>query len=224
MGQKENEITIQNLDLKDLDQTATLHMVSFPETFLSLAGTRMTKLFLKFFSESPLGVILTAEHEGRIVGYVAGAVDKQSFMKELALKKCLSVLWLLLPPLVTNPKLATMFLEKVRSLLRSEKKREQLWSIPDLPKASLMSIAVSEEYRGRGVGHALNVRFLEALSHKGVTRVRLGVLSDNTAAIRSYSKVGWEIAYQDERGTLMVLDMKKSPAVDKESGRATVDR
>ncbi|MEX2246034.1 MAG: GNAT family N-acetyltransferase [Dehalococcoidia bacterium] len=53
------------------------------------------------------------------------------------------------------------------------------------------TLAVSGEYRGRGIGAALTVRAVRDLIRAGADRVGLTTDQDNTAAIRLYLKLGF---------------------------------
>jgi ribosomal protein S18 acetylase RimI-like enzyme len=61
--------------------------------------------------------------------------------------------------------------------------------------ATLETLAVLPAERGNGVGTALIERVREELRAAGVTRLALGVLATNEAAIRFYRRHGFEDAF-----------------------------
>ncbi|MDW8062503.1 MAG: GNAT family N-acetyltransferase, partial [Nitrososphaerota archaeon] len=59
--------------------------------------------------------------------------------------------------------------------------------------AHIVSIAIHPDYRGIGLGEVLLREAIEDMKKLGVHRVLLEVKVDNVAAIKLYSKVGFEI-------------------------------
>jgi ribosomal protein S18 acetylase RimI-like enzyme len=55
-----------------------------------------------------------------------------------------------------------------------------------------MSIAVSTQYRHRGVGEQLSRAYMDLMAKRGIYSLRLGVLDSNTPARRLYEKLGWQ--------------------------------
>ena len=57
----------------------------------------------------------------------------------------------------------------------------------------IISIAVLPQYRGRGIGHSLIRRALEAMSRRKAKECYLEVRVSNTTAINLYKKLGFKI-------------------------------
>jgi ribosomal-protein-alanine acetyltransferase len=60
------------------------------------------------------------------------------------------------------------------------------------PDADVLTIAVDEEQRGRGVGRALLAHLLDAAARRGAHRVFLEVRDDNPVAQALYASEGFE--------------------------------
>ena len=58
-------------------------------------------------------------------------------------------------------------------------------------EAELLNIAVSESFRGRGIGQELLTKVLSKASQKGTQRMLLEVRKSNTSAINLYHKNGF---------------------------------
>ena len=64
-------------------------------------------------------------------------------------------------------------------------------------------VCVFSEFRGRNIANLMISRIVDILKTEGCTNVALGVNTDNTAAIRTYKKAGFEVL--DEKKYLRVL-------------------
>lgn len=57
----------------------------------------------------------------------------------------------------------------------------------------ILSVAVIEEERGKGIGSALIRKSMEIMKSRGASAVRLEVRTDNMKAIKLYKKMGYKI-------------------------------
>ena len=60
-----------------------------------------------------------------------------------------------------------------------------------LGEADMMNVAVSEEFRGKGIGEKLVVSLIDGLKENDVYRLTLEVRVSNTPAIKLYEKLGF---------------------------------
>ena len=67
----------------------------------------------------------------------------------------------------------------------------------------LSFLAVRREYWGRGIGPTLLERMFEILEEKGFVEVSCHVHRDDVKAIRMYSRCGFSLISEDDRGFLM---------------------
>ena len=63
-----------------------------------------------------------------------------------------------------------------------------------LGEGDMMNLAVSPDYRRRGIGEGLVNALVKALSEKGATRLALEVRASNAPAIALYEKLGFDVA------------------------------
>ena len=88
------------------------------------------------------------------------------------------------------------------------------------PDADVLTIAVDERHRGRGVGRALLTHLLDAAGRRGARRVFLEVRADNPVAQALYASEGFEAVgirpryYQpdDVDAVVMRLDLRRRGA------------
>ena len=90
------------------------------------------------------------------------------------------------------------------------------WNCPK--KAYMFGVAVSENYRGKGVGTKLLIESFEALKKENIEEVELTVDPENAAAVNVYhAKLGFEVTdfrkneYGDGEDRLVML----RPFIDK---------
>lgn len=60
------------------------------------------------------------------------------------------------------------------------------------PEADIMNVAVSPDYRRRGIGESLMTALGEALVQKGIESLTLEVRASNEGAIALYDRLGYE--------------------------------
>jgi len=70
-----------------------------------------------------------------------------------------------------------------------------------------ISIAVSEEYRNKGVGKELLEALLENAKKKGVSALSLNVDSRNTAAVHLFEALGFKAVSNEENSQVMKLSL-----------------
>ena len=74
----------------------------------------------------------------------------------------------------------------------------------ELPPAEVLSIAVSEGARGKGIGRALVAAALAQLSARGIQQAKVAVSADNAVANRFYRRCGFELVLRrDHHGLPM---------------------
>ncbi len=94
----------------------------------------------------------------------------------------------------------------------------------ELPRAEVLSIAVSERARGRGVGKQLMAAAKEEFMRRGIRSVKVAVGADNIAACRFYENCGFVLVQTREHHGLpmniYVMGLSKTTAVQDNSGIA----
>lgn len=170
----------------DVGPVVTLHVESFPSFFLTFLGPAFLALLYSEILSSAEGILLVAEHEGRLVGFVAGVTRQTGFYARLLRKRWWRFARASLGALLRRPRIAGR-------LLRALGKREE--AARSSAEACLMSIGVSPRSAGRGTGKALVQSFSSELKRRGIDRFCLTTDKvDNDAANGFYQRLGFEIA------------------------------
>jgi len=122
-------------------QVAALHANCIDQGFLATLGIRVLSLMYQAIDESPEGVLLVEEKDGRVQGFVSGGNGMGPIYRRM-LRHPLRLGWSLMPALFKPRALARIY-----DILRYGRSREENVPFPD---AELLSIAVAPEARGSG--------------------------------------------------------------------------
>jgi ribosomal protein S18 acetylase RimI-like enzyme len=168
----------------DAAAVGELHRSAIATSFLSSLGRGSSKHLYKAVLSSPSAFgFAWRGPDGRLLGYIACAQSTSEVYRQSLLRHgAMMVFWLL-------PRIWHI------SVLR------RLWEIRypaeiprELPQAEILSIAVSPEAHGRGIGTRLMGAVLGALQHQGIFDVKVSVWAGNTSAIKFYERCGFELA------------------------------
>jgi ribosomal protein S18 acetylase RimI-like enzyme len=167
---------------EDIDTIAALHMSELPRSFLALLGRRLLRLLYLRLLHSPAAVVLVASVRGRVVGFVAGAEDTSLVYKDFIRRDGWRAAVAAAPRALRHSRRIAETLSYSRRAAAGG---------TALPAAELLSLAVAQTVRRRGVGSAL-IRELQAeLDSRGVVGVRVVVAAENAGAIQAYRACGF---------------------------------
>ena len=170
----------------DVGPVVTLHLESFPSFFLTFLGPAFLTLLYSEILSSAEGILLVAEHEGRLAGFVAGVTRQTGFYAGLVRKRWWSFARASLGALLRRPRIAGR-------LLRALGKREE--AARASAEACLMSIGVSPRSAGSGTGKALVRSFSAELKRRGIDRFCLTTdRIENDAVNAFYEQLGFRVA------------------------------
>ncbi len=133
-------------------QVAGLHYQGIDQGFLSSLGPEFLTLLYETIDKSPDAVLITEQHDGRVIGFVSGASRLWPIYKGMVVR--LPRLVIALAPVLLSPLKLWRLLELLRHSVagaKSEKNRSGV-AIPDF---ELLSIAVAPEARRNGVAKRL---------------------------------------------------------------------
>lgn len=172
--------------MADLEQVVSVHARAFRGYFLTRLGPRFLGLMYRGFVEAPNGIMLIAEEDDRIYGFVAGTTDPATFFRGL-LRRAPAFLVASGSALVREPVLVT------RRLLGAVAYRGE--APPALNDAALLSsIAVPPEASGRGIGRLLLEQFCARARLAGCRYVYLITDRDgNPVASGLYESFGFTL-------------------------------
>lgn len=164
-------------------QVAQLHASNIDQGFLSSLGTPFLTLLYQAIDANESSVLLVAQHEGRVVGFVTGAEGMGSIYRQL-LRQWPRLFFALLPAMTSPRKLW-----KMTEVLLMGKKAAP---VQDLPHAELLSIAVDPAHRQQGHAQRLYTDLVRHFQQRGVDRFRIVVGEPLEAAHRFYRGMGAE--------------------------------
>lgn len=173
-------IRLANKD--DCLEAAKLHAQEIKWGFLSELGERFLYYFYLTMINSPNAFLIIAEDNNLIVGFISGCTDLKRFYREFAKKYTLRIL-----PLLFKKFFSINSLKKIFETRKYTKERKK-----DLPEAELISIAVSSQFQGKGLGRELLNKFFSEMKKRGAKLIKVIVGEKLSRAIRFYEKNGFK--------------------------------
>ncbi len=170
---------INTLKKHHAEQVARLHISGIPTGFISSLGEKFVTALYESVAESTYGFGFVEENGGSVAGFVIFTTNIKGLYKTICLKKGIHFFFLLLSKLVSLKTLKKIF-ETLLYPSRSETK--------DLPEAELLSIAVRDTERGKGIARKLIQHGLCECKISGINEVKVLVADFNTPANHLYQK------------------------------------
>ena len=158
---------------------ARLHARMISTGFLSTLGHKFLELLYWQLILSRQGIVVVAETDDAIVGFVAGAADTGAFYKEFLLRNFMAASIRMVPAML-RPSSWKRVWETFRYGSDSSEVR-----------AELLSTAVAPAARGQGIGFALAQELLTISAARGIAKVKVVVGVENTTAIALYERAGF---------------------------------
>jgi len=163
----------------DAPAVAALHGERIGEGFLVTLGPRFLTRLYRRVAVSPHAVLLVTESGGRIVGFVAVATSTRRLYADFLRRDALPAGLAAAPAVLRAPR-------RVWETLRYGSAGDH-----DLPPAEVLSIAVSADAEGQGIGGALLAAALEELARAGAPAARVVTGIGNHAALAMYERAGF---------------------------------
>jgi ribosomal protein S18 acetylase RimI-like enzyme len=132
--------------------------------------------------EDPSTILLVEEADGEIIGFVSATRGTRP-LRSILMRHPVRVSLALLPSCVVPWRLAGML-----AVARYERRGGP--PIAGLPRAELLSIAVAESHRGKGVAERLFRRLEDAFRADGIREFRIVVGAGLVPASRFYIRMG----------------------------------
>jgi glycosyltransferase involved in cell wall biosynthesis/ribosomal protein S18 acetylase RimI-like enzyme len=185
----------------DAPRLASLHRSELQESFLaSLGQTFLTRLYRRIICSRDAFAIVASTDDLPIAGFLAATENTAALYRRFLARDGLVAGAAALPELIRSSRhvLETLHYGSAPSA-----------PLRKLPAAELLSVAVTPEVRGRGVGRALvNACQLE-WARRGVATTRVVVAASNATAIGLYHACGFRPAegfelHRGERSEVLV--------------------
>jgi ribosomal protein S18 acetylase RimI-like enzyme len=188
-----SEVAIRALEASDIDAVAAIHCAAFPTAALTRLGGEAVRRYYAWQLESPEKELYTfgATVNGVLMGFCFGGILPNAISGFLRKNRTFLMLRVLArPALVANP----LFRTRLESALRIVLRRKRPVSTPaaraKLP-FDILSIAVSPEFQGSGLGELMMKAAESAARCNGFRLMTLGVHVDNVRAVAFYERIGW---------------------------------
>jgi len=185
---------IREAHLNDLNNIAELHMQSFENHFLPKLGLKLlSKYYEEFLDERNIFLVNIDENTNKINGMILGtpdsAVGRNRFINKNKMQLLLRILLLCLKLDKNTWTRVFNFIKSSMFLNRNKKVNQKL----NLKVLTLLSICVSNQYKGKGVSKILVEEFEQRLIENGYEGYILTVHKSNDRANKFYKKISMSI-------------------------------
>lgn len=195
------DVRVRPASRADLAATAGLHRQRLPRGFFARLGPAFLGRYHASFAASPRAVLLVAEQDGRVAGFLAGTVHNAEHYRFVLRRQPVGLVTSAGAALVRDRDLACEFARTrlrryARAVLRQARSRATGGSATDDgavfrgPVAVLTHVAVAEHAAGSGCGRALVGRFVAVAAAAGASEVRLITATDGGGPA-FYRRLGW---------------------------------
>jgi ribosomal protein S18 acetylase RimI-like enzyme len=171
--------TLRNADVGDAPVVAALHAGRIGEGFLVTLGPRFLRRLYRRIALSPDAVLLVADSDGRVVGFVAATTSTRRLYGQFLRHDAVPAGIAAAPAVLRAPR-------QVWETFRYGSADED-----NLPAAEVLSIAVAPDAEGQGIGGALLGAAQKELAHLGAAEARVVTAVDNEAALAMYEHAGF---------------------------------
>lgn len=167
----------------DSENIAIIHYNNFKNAFLCDLGINFLILLYNWILSSNSGFGFIVKNDNKIIGFVSGVYNSSGIISSFIKKNFLKAAPLLVLNCFKKPKNLKRIFETIFYPKKSD---------IDI-KAELLSIAVDDNYRGKGYSQELFRYFKEYLEKQDITVFKITVDKDNVAANKFYINRGCKL-------------------------------
>lgn len=168
-------MTISLAEKGDALAVAGIHKTEISSGFLSSLSIAFLSRFYLALVQSPVSFCVVAKENGKVIGFVAGTTNLNTFHKYFLahyfFQSCIILL----------PKIFSSFKKVLETLLYSKKKES-------LPKAELLTIAITKQFQGQGLGRLMLAPFIAEMKKRKIAIFKVVVGEELKPAIKFYEK------------------------------------
>ncbi len=165
-----------------VNQVAKLHKNLIKTGFLSQLGEKFLSVLYSSMVTSPNAFCIVAIENGRVIGFISGAISVRKFYKEFVSKNFFEILVLLIIKMIQNP---IVLIRALETAMYSGGKHSL-----EMPEAELLSVAVDKNYHGKGVSKVLFEELVKEFRRRGVKKFKVVVGEPLIRAQKYYEKLG----------------------------------
>jgi ribosomal protein S18 acetylase RimI-like enzyme len=168
-------------EVSDYRKIAQIHSTCIDLGFLSSLGLPFLTLLYEAIDADENSILILEKKKDEVIGFVAGGRSMKSIYKKM-LFRLPRVFIALFPSILNPPKI-----KKIIELLILGKKQKP---VPSCPQAELLSIAVIESARGKGLAQKLYSALAQRFLQEGEPAFCMIVGETLSSAHRFYKKMG----------------------------------
>jgi ribosomal protein S18 acetylase RimI-like enzyme len=178
---------IRRMAQQDIVQVASLHIQAFPGFFLSSLGDGFLKELYTSILADPSGIAYVYEN-CKLEGFVAGTTHPVGFYRRLLSSRLLYFCLPSMLPMVRQPQIIPRLFRALNSPREADAGEGC---------GTLMSIAVSPDAQGKGIGKQLVEVYLAEAAYRGNAEVNLTTDRLNNESVnRFYVRYGFRLMRQ----------------------------
>jgi ribosomal protein S18 acetylase RimI-like enzyme len=178
--------------ISDSNEIAKIHLKSFPNFFLTTLGHSFLKTYYRSCAESKEAISICAidNDDKKLLGFAVGCFNSAGFNRRLIFSNPLEYTYHAIILLLTKPK---TLIRLYKNLVKNDSKDDKG------NYAELLSIGVSPDQNGLGIGQSLLVKFENQVRERGINSITLTTDADsNDSVLRFYYKSGYTVYYYFE--------------------------
>lgn len=171
-----------------IDRIVGVHLSAFKGFFLTELGEKFLSLYYECVLNSEDGILLSCFDEGKLIGFCAATTRSAGYNSRLIKHNFLNFALIGAKLCITKP----------GAIIRLAKNLTKSGSTEDKGDyGELLSIGVSRDAQGKGVGKALLGKLEQSMSEVGVKRLSLTTdFEENEKTLHFYSSIGFKKLYE----------------------------
>lgn len=202
---------IINAKQEDIERIARCHCLAFPNSLSSALGINYVSVMLNWYLSDKNAFLFCLQQNEQVLGYCGGmvktvwGVGSASSMAQFSFDAGVKV-FLRKPWLVFHSEMRAKYPFLIKNIINRFFRKDKLKgdaSVVFEPYIGLVVIGVDPQYQGKGYGSQLLQEFEKVTLNKGLRRMVLSVLTNNSQAIASYTRNGWVVTKVDGKSTSM---------------------
>ena len=168
---------LRPMRMVEVEAVVHVHMSSFANFFLTFLGTAFLKELYAGTINDSSGIAIVAEFDGAVCGFVTGTVASSGFYRRLILQRWWKFGLACVTPVIKRPAIVPRLLRAFTMPGQTAHKQGC---------GTLMSIAVSPDAKGKGIGRVLVLAFLREAARRGVKQVDLTTDAVGNEAVNGF--------------------------------------
>lgn len=181
---------IQPLYKKYFKEISAIHCDVLKGDFQVLLGEGFLERMYGMYQASEYGTGYVFIDGNKVVGFVLAAYDIEKFEQDVILKEGIAISFIALTRILTRPFIVPALLKQIFLNLNLKKIDY---------KSELVTIAVGESVRNKGIGQLLFQAIVDDFRKKGIFSLKLTTDARNEPASNFYRKLGFTIAYSSDQ-------------------------